>query len=304
MNLNRFRNAVAAGFQPNNRFRFQLVLEGNIPLWSGLMVNVGPGVVQGLQGLREGVLCSATRLPDRSFDTVQMTQYGLTEQFPYKTDFTALDCTFLLPIYVGKNTVASIFYAWQNHIQDLSQGVVSSKRDFRWPDDYYSEARLYTFDRQNNTTGCYVFDRLYPKAVESVPVTWTDNSEMAQLNVTFAFSTWRFIASESAAMATLDTQREPDFNKAAFDDGIKHGSSWLELTLNNLKGAAAGWIRREVWDALGGKENHDPEPNFTPQTFEDPRLHPHSQGSEQNFTEQAFDDNADRSVTPEPNIIR
>lgn len=301
MNINLFRNQFPEGFQPNNRFSFHLNF-GDKGLDGRLQDAIPVGGQQAVNALREGMVCDTTRLPDRSFDVVQMTQYTITEQFPYKSDFTKLDCTFLLPLWRGRNAIAETFYTWQNIIHDSIGGYYST-RDFEWPENYYATARLYTYDRQNKTTGCYVFERLYPLAVESVPVTWSDNSEMARLSVTFAFSTWHFTA-EDAPLDETDRMREPDFNKAAFDDGVKHGFSWLELTLNNLKGAAAGWIRREVWDAFGGKENHDPEPNFTPQTFEDSRLHPHSQGREQNFTEQAFDDKADRSVTPESNIIR
>jgi hypothetical protein len=147
--------------------------------------------------LARGIACESTSLPDRSFAETELTQYGLTEQFPYHTEFTALNCTFNTPLNGGDNPIQRVFHAWQNLIQDMTAGYNSS-RDFTFagsggssdPKGYYGEIYLAVFDRQNNPTIGYQFERAYPKLVDAVAVSWSTESEVTKLPVTFTFSAW------------------------------------------------------------------------------------------------------------------
>jgi len=213
MDIRTFLGAFQNGFQPSNRFVLQIwfspeLVEGIINRPAARVtargVPSGPlGPEEGLSlthaidWLQRGLLCDKTRMPDRSLDVVQMTQYGITEQYPYKTDYTALDSTFLLPLYPdGSNPVLQVFSAWQNVIQDVAGGM-DSTRDLSWPDSYRTDIYLTLFDYKGNPSVAYRFEKAYPKTVESVPVTWGDQSEMSELSVTFAFTSWYIVTGAS-----------------------------------------------------------------------------------------------------------
>jgi len=112
MNINQFLGTFQNGFQPSNRFILQVMfspdladrmINGNAATGesSGGVFRGGvtrANIEQALDWMQRGLLCEKTRLPDRAFDQVPLTQYGVTENFPYKTDYTALDSTFLLPL--------------------------------------------------------------------------------------------------------------------------------------------------------------------------------------------------------------
>jgi hypothetical protein len=220
MNLYQFQNTFRESFQQGNRYRLHINFESglaSVPLHARLLANAGNRSVeveQALTWLAQGALCDRARVPDRAFDTVQMTQYGITEQFPYKSDYTALDCSFLLPIHNGRNVLSQVFTLWMNAVQNIQDGL-GSDRDFTWPSDYYATAKLFTLDRTNRTTACYVFERLYPKAVESIPVTWTEESEIARLNVSFVFTSWH-MTDEAAPLLADDRQQETSYEIPRF----------------------------------------------------------------------------------------
>jgi hypothetical protein len=201
--LNKFINEFEAGFQFNNRFACRIQLPREL-LESGFTLSDKKAV----EWLNRGILCESTNLPDRAFAETQMTQYGLTEQFPIHSEFTTLDCTFNTPLIVVQssdgrsagqmdNPVPRVFHAWQNLIQDMSTGYDSS-RDFTFSgtssdNGYYGEIEIAVFDRLNTPTLLYSFERAYPRVIQSTPVTWREENELARLTVGFTFSVWRVV---------------------------------------------------------------------------------------------------------------
>lgn len=187
--LNTFINEFSDGFQMNNRFICKVITPEQ------LVTADTEGNAAVATWLAKGILCESTNLPDRAFAETPMTQYGLTEQFPYHSEFTTLDCTFNTPLYGTDNPVPRMFHAWQNLIQDM-RGGYNSSRDFSFSgtnssNGYYGELFIGVFDRQNNPTIAYEFERVYPRVVQSTPVTWREENELTKLTVGFTFSAWR-----------------------------------------------------------------------------------------------------------------
>lgn len=191
--LNSFLNEFMDGFQFNNRFACKVVIPRSLKLTGTEMA--------ARDWLAKGFVCESTNLPDRAFEETQMTQYGITEQFPYHTAFTSLDCVFNTPLVQTTpqdtdNPIPRVFHAWQNLIQDMSGTYEESSRDFTFAgsgsaDGYYGEIQMGVFDRQNNLTLAYEFQRVYPRIVQSTPVTWKETNELTKLSIGFTFSTWR-----------------------------------------------------------------------------------------------------------------
>ena len=180
-NLSQFFNEFNLGFQQSNRFACKILVP------TALTVS-GPTLVA-KNWLARGIVCESTSLPDRAFAETEMTQYGLTEQFPFHTEFTSLSCVLNTPLNGGDNPIMRLFHAWQNLIQDNSQGY-DSPRDFTFGSTYYGEIQMAVFDRQNNPTIGYRFERAYPKLVDAVAVSWSADNEFAKLPVSFTFSAW------------------------------------------------------------------------------------------------------------------
>lgn len=193
--LGTFLSEFQEGFQPNNRFAAKIFLPN---------LGLSDTELEAKRWLESGFLCTTTRLPDRSFEETQMTQYGLTEQFPFHTQYTSQDCTFNTPLKNGDNPVPRVFSAWQNLIQDGSGGYSESTRDFTFPSEFYGHLLIGALDRANRCTLLYHFENAYPKTVESMPVTWSEQNEVATLGVSFTFSSWVMLPFNSEEFFTPD----------------------------------------------------------------------------------------------------
>lgn len=226
--LSQFRN----GFQRPNRYVCQVIVSptmvGNIvadsvarPAASGVVGQV-LGVIQQAAALEDslvsvpqvvswlaqGYLVDSVRMPDRGFGTVDLSMYGITEHFPYHTEYSALECTFMMPYATNlnnDNAVPRFFSYWQNQIQHADLGP-DSGFDFRFPGDYYATVLLTLLDRQNKGTLTYKFTNAYPKSVDSVPLSWAKNDKFASLPVTFNYSYWTIQpVAESLSLSLLNS---------------------------------------------------------------------------------------------------
>ena len=166
-------------------------------------------VPQVISLLTQGLLVDTAFLPDRSFGMIDLAMYGFTEHFPYHSEYTTLKCTLLMPltesgisagiagvgISVGiqaDNPVPRFFNYWHDQIQDNESGP-SAGLDFGFPSDYYATILLTLFDRQNNATITYQFDKVYPKVIGSVEVAWSASDKFMMLPIEFMFSYWTIV---------------------------------------------------------------------------------------------------------------
>lgn len=198
--LNTFLNEFSAGFQYNNRFACQVLPP------AALTSKLSGPEITALGWLKKGILVESTNLPDRAFVETQITQYGLTEQFPYHTEYTTLDCSFLTPIIEvsdaeSSNPLPKVFAAWQNLIQDMSRGWTDSTRNFTFMGSCYGTLKMAAFDRKNTVTIAYEFEKAYPRLVQSTPVNWKEEGEFARLTIGFTFSNWKLMNSKDFAFA-------------------------------------------------------------------------------------------------------
>ena len=177
--------------------------------------------------IHEGVVCAATNLPDRGFGETKMTIYGITEQFPFHSEYATLDCIFLTPLFKQENPIPRIFQKWQNLIQDMSSGYAGSTKDFTFsgtgPDNgYYGNIHLGMFDNHNALSLSYAFERVYPKVVQSTPVNWHEEHEITKLGVNFTYSTWTLLPTVTPQNGLFNT-KNPAPNFPEFPD-IPHSS--------------------------------------------------------------------------------
>jgi hypothetical protein len=217
-----FRN----GFQRGNRFVCQVLippqLVANIiadsvaPAGGGIfdvvdkvlaLENSVLAVPQVVKWLAQGYLVSDARLPDRGFGMVDLSMYGITEHFPVHAEYSSMDCTFLMPYATNvsnDNAVPRFFNYWQSQIQRNLNGP-DSGFDFKFPGDYYGTILLTALDRKNKGTITYKFDRVYPKTVDTVQMSWADTDKFATLPVSFNFSYWTVLpVVESLALSLVD----------------------------------------------------------------------------------------------------
>lgn len=199
--LNKFINEFKHGFQQTNRFFVQFFIPPS--LVASMIANAGLfGIVDAgmmipnvVKWLYTGMLCSDARMPDRGFGMVDLSMYGYTEHFPMHTEYSEFACTFMMPHTTNIENDAAVprfFDYWMNQIQN-AQGGAESGMDFKFPNDYYATAILTLLDRKDHGTASYQFTNIYPKAVDSVPLSWGSENEYAKLPVSFNFSYWKML---------------------------------------------------------------------------------------------------------------
>jgi hypothetical protein len=199
--LNKFISQFQHGFQQSNRFLVQLFVQptmiANIIADSTLLGTLDSTLEVGnvVKWLYTGFLAMGARLPDRGFLPIQLSMYGLTEQFPCHTQFAPLQLTFMMPHTTNifsDNGVPRFFNQWQNQIQHMQAGPESGL-DFRFPADYYATIILTLLDKQDHGTLAYAFDNVYPITVDSAPLSWDSDNQFVHLPVTFNYSYWKVL---------------------------------------------------------------------------------------------------------------
>lgn len=218
--LSQFMSEFRGGFQHNNRFLCQVfvpetmlreILTNNILLEivDVLFPNIGRrldtnfSVPQVQNWLGRGLVCESARLPDRGFNTIPVHQYGFTEEVPNKSTHSTFDCVFRMPLVGGDNIVPRFFSYWQHYIQNAGKGTESSF-DFRFPNSYYGSIYLSLYDRQNNPTITYHFERVYPMTVSTNGVGWEAENQFMTLPVSFNYSTWKIIPYTPPPILTIE----------------------------------------------------------------------------------------------------
>lgn len=204
MELKEFLSSFQGGFQRTARFRCQIFVPAG--LLDYVAASSGPftanpdlagrqSVAFVKEWLARGLLVESARLPSRGLETIDLTMYGISESFPYHSEYTELDCTFLMPIVRADNPVPKLFNYWQNYVHNAFHGPRDGL-DFRFPNLYYGTILLHMFDTSESKdipSVSYQFDNVYPKTVESVSVDWNSADEMAKQGVGFIYSYWRIV---------------------------------------------------------------------------------------------------------------
>lgn len=218
--LSTFLTQFKHGFQKSSRYKCQLfvppALLQNIVTQStiGTIINVFfPNVGQRIDPnfsmptvvnwLAQGLLVEQTRLPTRALETTTNGLYGYTEKYPYHTEHTDLDCTFMMPLVESDCPIPRFFNYWQNFIQAQQNGP-GDGMDFRFPSEYYGTLFLALYDHKTSPSLMYRFDNVYPEKVDSSNVSWESNNEYLKVNVQFAYSYWTIVPYTAPPIVEID----------------------------------------------------------------------------------------------------
>jgi len=207
--LSTFLSEFRTGFQKGARFECQLypnigflqaLLSGSIletiidivapPI--GQQINPDFSLPNVVQWLARGLVISDAVLPSRGLETLSHGMYGISEEFPYSSEYTDLPCTFVMPLNASDCPMPRFFNYWQNYIHKNQNGP-SDGLDFRFPEDYYGRMIVSTFDNRTNRSLTYQFEKVYPKTVNSTQVSWSQSHEYLAFTVNFAYSYWKIL---------------------------------------------------------------------------------------------------------------
>lgn len=212
-NLSQFMGEFRGGFQQQNRFRVCVFppremltrMISKVVRPDGLrealdaagdVAELAVSLPLAAQWLSRGVLINTARTPSRAMEMLSMRTYGVTEHFPYNSEYTPLEVTMPLPLFAGDSVVPRFFNFWQNMAQAQFRGPEDGA-DMSFPDDYYGSLVLGLFDRKNNPTLIYKFENVYPSAVQSSELSWQSTNEMMQLAITFQYSYFKILSRTS-----------------------------------------------------------------------------------------------------------
>lgn len=145
--LQEFLSTVGSnGFQRSTHFRCRLDLT---TIQNNRLASIYPSAFTALQ---RGLLCEATRLPSRQFETTPLSIYGYEEKYPTFTTYTDLECTFLAPLFPSssaagngelRNEVHDLFTTWQALVQNPTSvqvngavQILDGTMNLSFPDTY------------------------------------------------------------------------------------------------------------------------------------------------------------------------
>jgi hypothetical protein len=207
--LSSFLSEFRGGFQKPGRFEVQLypnrqfleTLTGGSLLTNiidvlaptiGQRIDPNFSMPQVVQWLARGLLCDNAVTPSRALETTSLNMYGISEEYPYSTEYTDFTCSFLMPLNAADCPVPRFFDYWHNFIHNNAGGP-SAGLDFRFPEEYYATMILSQFDQQDHHSLSYRFEKVYPKLVQSQQIAWNQNTDVMRYNVTFVSSYWTIL---------------------------------------------------------------------------------------------------------------
>lgn len=210
--LSTFLSEFHAGFQRPARFECQLYPNRGFveTLVSGsrvlnaidvLLPTIGQrldpnfSMPQVLQWLSRGLVVSNAIAPSRALETLPQNMYGISEEFPYSTEYTDIPVSFMMPLNAADCPIPRFFDYWFNFIHNNTGGPTAGL-DFRFPEEYYATMLLTFFDMQDHPSLTYRFEKLYPKLVASQQVSWEQHHEVMKYDVTFVSSYWTLVPYE------------------------------------------------------------------------------------------------------------
>lgn len=160
------------GMARNNRFEIQMALPNKLL----------STIPQNISGNMKGILlfCDSISLPGVNISSAPNRSFGELRESPYERLYDNITCTF----YVDSSLlVKSLFDEWVNVIQN------TQNRTFSYYNDYITDATVYVQDIKANTRYSMKFFELYPKAISSIQLDYS-NREVMKLSVQMAYRYW------------------------------------------------------------------------------------------------------------------
>ncbi len=137
--------------------------------------------------------CSDASLPGSSLATFDINNdhYGSTETHAYRRNYDrGIDLTFYVD--AGEYTTIKLFERWMSYIVGEVEGlsrVAQSNYSYRvkYPNDYMENMVIKKFERDYDGALVYQFYRCYPKAIQSMPVSYGDSNNLLKVTVTMSY---------------------------------------------------------------------------------------------------------------------
>ena len=150
---------------------------------------LGNGLTNDFISRNIGIACFEASLPGSSFATAEVKDnfQGINQQFAHTRFYVDSSFSF----YVDKDyRVLKLFEGWMDFIAGGVNVNSNDKRLYvrmRYPETYKCDnLYLSVFDKNQNLKGTYQFKNAFPKAIQSIPVSY-GQADLLKVTVTFAY---------------------------------------------------------------------------------------------------------------------
>jgi hypothetical protein len=133
--------------------------------------------------------CEATELPGRTFATVDQKTYGPIEVFPVQNYYDKINLTFICSDDMRER---KFFDKWMDFIS-ISNGEGAGVRfDFEYKDNYQTTIYVNQYDLTGNLSYSLALNRVFPVAINGMPLSWDAQNIIQKVPVTFAYRYFTF----------------------------------------------------------------------------------------------------------------
>jgi hypothetical protein len=192
--------------------------------------------------------CENAQLPGKSFSTVEQ-KFGSApvEKFPYATNFTDIDLTFIVDDDMQQKL---LFDGWMNYVSPVYN------YNIRYKSDYTTALTINQYDVENNLTYSVNLYDAYPISMNQMDLNW-GNDGMHKLVITFAYTNWQNNSLQDVGMQLLDMGIAGVANAVAGADllgGLTGLGSGL-LGVDDLSSSITEGVEGLADEAISGLKN-------------------------------------------------
>jgi hypothetical protein len=192
--------------------------------------------------------CENAQLPGKTFATTEQ-KFGSApvEKFPYATNFTDIDLTFIVDDDMQQKL---LFDGWMNYVSPVYN------YNIRYKSDYTTALTINQYDVENNLTYSVNLYDAYPISMNQMDLNW-GNDGMHKLVITFAYTNWQNNSLQDVGMQLLDMGIAGVANAVAGADllgGLTGLGSGL-LGVDDISSSITDGIEGVTNDVIGGFKN-------------------------------------------------
>lgn len=146
-------------------------------------------------------VCRAASIPPAVIDEAPAYWFGRAIKYAGDRTFPDWETT----IYNDEDfALRVLFENWSNRINTL----ISNRMDPSvYPVGYKVDAEVRQFGKDGRVIRSYIFEGLWPKIVDTMPVDWSAQNQLQEFTVTFAYDLWR--PNNAAGLGNLDGSYSP-----------------------------------------------------------------------------------------------
>jgi hypothetical protein len=183
---NQFIKAMSSssGYARPNRYLVEFNMPKGINEYQRMARQSGLGDKAGgaFDTQKVGILCSAISVPQKTLQTYEHKQLGVSYRVPHSLLFDPIILTFYVD---GDFEVRRMFEAWQGLIVDSKSAVVS------FYDDYVTEMTVSVLDVEGYIRYSLVFEDAWCMSVAPLDLSYSSNNAVLNMSVTMSYK--RFI---------------------------------------------------------------------------------------------------------------